>query len=114
MGLQNKRTRKPESLEIIKCIAFHHKTSRGSSVGIKTGRGFEDRGPEVRFPTGVGIFLFSTASRPTLGSTKPPIQCLLGALSPAIKRPVREAGRGQDCVALYLHPPLLSHAVVLN
>jgi hypothetical protein len=36
-------------------------------------------------------FLFSTWSRPALGFTQPPIQCVLGALSPGVKRPVREA-----------------------
>jgi hypothetical protein len=39
----------------------------------------------------MGIFLFTTASRPALGSTQPPIQCVLGALSPGTKRPEREA-----------------------
>jgi hypothetical protein len=35
--------------------------------------------------------LFATASRPALGPTQTPIQCVRGALSPGIKRPVREA-----------------------
>jgi hypothetical protein len=35
--------------------------------------------------------LFSTASRPALGPTQPPIQSVLGALSPVVKRPGREA-----------------------
>jgi hypothetical protein len=37
------------------------------------------------------IFPFSTASRPTLGPTHPPIQWVPGALSPVLKRPGREA-----------------------
>jgi hypothetical protein len=42
--------------------------------------------------TGRGkIFHFSTASRPVLGSTQPPIQRVSGALSPGVKRPGREA-----------------------
>jgi hypothetical protein len=36
-------------------------------------------------------FLFSTSSRPTLGSTQPPTQWVPGALSPEIKRQGREA-----------------------
>jgi hypothetical protein len=37
------------------------------------------------------IFLFSTASRPTLGPTHPPIQWVSGTLSPGVKRQRREA-----------------------
>jgi hypothetical protein len=36
-------------------------------------------------------FHFSVSSRPELGSTQPPIQCVLGALSPVVKRQEREA-----------------------
>jgi hypothetical protein len=36
-------------------------------------------------------FLFSTSSRPALGSTKPPIQSVPGELSPGVLRPEREA-----------------------
>jgi hypothetical protein len=39
----------------------------------------------------LGIFLFSTASRPALGSTQLPIQWVPGILSLGVKRPVREA-----------------------
>jgi hypothetical protein len=31
------------------------------------------------------IFLFSTASRPTLGPIQPPVRCVPGALSPGVK-----------------------------
>jgi hypothetical protein len=37
------------------------------------------------------IFLFSTASRPTLRPTQPHIQWVTGALSQGVKRPGREA-----------------------
>jgi hypothetical protein len=37
------------------------------------------------------IFLFTTASRPALGPTQPPIQWVAGALSLGLKRPGREA-----------------------
>jgi hypothetical protein len=40
---------------------------------------------------GLGIFLFTTVSRPALGPTQPPIQWVQGALSLGVKRPVREA-----------------------
>jgi hypothetical protein len=40
---------------------------------------------------GLGIFLFTTASRPALVPTEPPIQWVRGTLSLAVKRPGREA-----------------------
>jgi hypothetical protein len=39
---------------------------------------------------GQGIFLYSTAARPALEPTQPPIQWVSGALSPGVKRPGRE------------------------
>jgi hypothetical protein len=60
----------------------------------------------------LGIFLFTTASRPTLGSTQPPIQCLQGSLSLGVKWPGREADHSppssvevKECVELYLYSP---------
>jgi hypothetical protein len=44
----------------------------------------------VRIPAGVGIFL-DTVSRPSLGSTQPPIQWVRGCLSLGVKRPGHEA-----------------------
>jgi hypothetical protein len=40
---------------------------------------------------GLGIFLFTTASRPAVGPTQPPNQWVPGALSLGVKRPGREA-----------------------
>jgi hypothetical protein len=40
---------------------------------------------------GLGIFLFTTASRTALGPTQPPMQWVPGALSLGVKRPGREA-----------------------
>jgi hypothetical protein len=40
---------------------------------------------------GLGIFLFTTASRTALGPTQPPIQWVPRALSLGVKRPGREA-----------------------
>jgi hypothetical protein len=51
--------------------------SRDSSVGIALGYG-------------LGIFLFTTASRTGLGSTQPPIQWVPRALSLGVKRPGME------------------------
>jgi hypothetical protein len=42
-------------------------------------------------PGRVKNFLFSTSSRPALGSTQPPIQWVSGFLSARVKRPGREA-----------------------
>jgi hypothetical protein len=63
--------------------------SRDSAVGIATGYG-RPRGRSSS-PGRVKKFLFSLASRQTLGSTQPHIQWVLAALSPEIKQPVREA-----------------------
>jgi hypothetical protein len=40
---------------------------------------------------GMGIFLFTTVSRPALGPTQPPIQWVPGVLSLGVKRLGREA-----------------------
>jgi hypothetical protein len=63
---------------------------------------------------GLGIFLFTTASRTALGSTQPPIQWVPGAfsLSLVLKRPGSEANLSppssaevKGWVELYLHSP---------
>jgi hypothetical protein len=59
--------------------------------GIALAYGLDDRGSRVRFPGGLGIFLFTTASRTALGPTQPPIQWVPGFLSLGVKRPGREA-----------------------
>jgi hypothetical protein len=60
---------------------------RDSSVATA----LDDRDSRVRFPTGLGIFLFTTASRTALDATQPPIQWVPGALSLGVKRPGSEA-----------------------
>jgi hypothetical protein len=60
---------------------------RDNAVGITTGYGLDDRGVGVRVP--VGSRIFSTSSRPALGSTQPSIQWV--ALYPGVKRPRHEA-----------------------
>jgi hypothetical protein len=64
---------------------------------------------------GLGIFLFTTASRTALGPTQPPIQWVPGALSLGVKRPGREADYSppssaevKECLELYLHSPNMS------
>jgi hypothetical protein len=64
----------------------------------------------VRIPAGVGNFSLPTASRPALGPTHPPIQWVLGALSPGVKRPGRESDHSpptsaevKEWVELYLY-----------
>jgi hypothetical protein len=56
---------------------YYYYYSRDSAVSIATGR--------------VKNFLFFTSSRPALGHTQPPIQCVPRALSPGVKRSGREA-----------------------
>jgi hypothetical protein len=72
------------------CKYMYRMMSRGSSVDIAIGYGLDDRGSRVRFRRVLRIFLFSTASRPAMGPTQPPFQWVPGALSPEIKRSVRE------------------------
>jgi hypothetical protein len=68
----------------------------------------------------LGIFLFTTASRTTLGPTQHPIQWVPGALSLGVKRPGREADHSPPCSAEFKNvwsytstPPIGLHGVVL-
>jgi hypothetical protein len=64
--------------------------SRDTCVGIATGYGLDGRGSEGKVHSGgLGIFLFSTASRTAWGPNQRPIQWILGALFPEGK-----SGRG--------------------
>jgi hypothetical protein len=86
---------------------------RHGSVGIALGYGLDVRGSRVRLLAGgVGIFLFTAASRTALGPTQPPIQWVPGALSLEAKRPGREADHSppssaevKECAEVYLHSP---------
>jgi hypothetical protein len=55
---------------------------------VASGIALDDRGFDSR--QGLGSFLFTTASRPALGPTQPPIQWVLGSLSLGVYRPRRE------------------------
>jgi hypothetical protein len=83
----------------------------GWTIGVL---GFDSR-------LGLGIFLFTTASRTALRTTQPPIQWVPGALSLGVKRPGREADHSpsssaevKECVELYLHSPIRLHGMVLS
>jgi hypothetical protein len=83
----------------------------GWTVGVL---GFDSR-------RGLGIFLFTTASRTALGPTQPPIQWVPGALSLGVKRPGRETDHShacsaevKECVDLYLHSPIRFHGVMFS
>jgi hypothetical protein len=54
--------------------------SHDSSVGISLGYGLDDQGFWIRFPPGLRIFHFTTASRLALEPTQPAIQWVPGAL----------------------------------
>jgi hypothetical protein len=61
------------------------------SVGIALGYGLDDRVQGFDSGRGLGIFLFTTASRTALGPTQPPMQWVPGALYLGVKRSGREA-----------------------
>jgi hypothetical protein len=92
-------------------MVYQVSQSRDSSVSTALGYGLDG---VLGFDSwrGLGIFLFTTASRTTLGSTQPPIQWVPGDLSLVVKRPRREADHSppssaevKECVELYLHSP---------
>jgi hypothetical protein len=73
----------------------------GWTIGVL---GFDSR-------RGLGIILFTTASRTAPGPTQPLIQWVPGALSLGVKWPEREADHSppssdevKECAELYLHP----------
>jgi hypothetical protein len=68
----------------------------------------------VRIPARAGSFFFTTVSRPDLVPIQPLIQWVPGAFSLGIKRPGREADRGQECVELYYHSSNTPFGVVLS
>jgi hypothetical protein len=60
-------------------LCIFMRRSRDSSVGTAAGYGLDDRG-QSSSPGRIKNFLFSTSSRPALGSTQPPIQWVPGFL----------------------------------
>jgi hypothetical protein len=63
--------------------------SRDSVVGRAIGYGLDDRGVGVRVP--IASIIFSTSTRPALGSTQTSDQWVPGAPSLGVNRPGREA-----------------------
>jgi hypothetical protein len=72
--------------------------SRDSSIGIETGYGLDNQWVGVRHSGGKNC-LFSESSRLALGSTQPPIQRVLEALSLGVKWQEREADRSPPASA---------------
>jgi hypothetical protein len=66
--------------------------NRGSSVGIATELQAGAEGLEFEFRWGK-ICHFSKSSRPALCPTVPSIHCVVGDISPGVKRQGRETGR---------------------
>jgi hypothetical protein len=80
----------------VKHIAFRATNLTVHAIGY----GLDDRVVGVLVLVGSKNFLFSTSSRPALGSTQPPIH-----LAPGVKRPGRETGHSL---------PIPLRGVVLN
>jgi hypothetical protein len=75
-----------------------------SSVVCRCATGWMVRGSSPG--RGLGIFLFTTESRPALWPTQPPIQWVPEVLSLGVKQQGREADHlvpRSKCVELYLH-----------
>jgi hypothetical protein len=92
--------------------------SRVSVVGIATGYGLDDRGVGVRVPEWVKNFLFSTSSRPALGSIQPHIQWVLVALSLGVKRPEREVDQlpptSADVKSIWIYTTTPPYALMMK
>jgi hypothetical protein len=93
--------------------------SRDSSVDIALRYGLDNTVLGFYSWWGLGIFLFTTASRTALGSTQPPTQWMPGASSLEIKRPGLEADHSppssaevKEWIELYLHSPIRLRGVV--
>jgi hypothetical protein len=95
--------------------------SRDSAVGIATDYGLGYLGVGVRDPVQARSFPLTTSCRPVLRSTQPPIQRVLGAVSPGVKRLESEANHSLPTSAEVKHTwiytstsPIRLHGVVLN
>jgi hypothetical protein len=91
----------------------------GQLRGVALSYGLDDRGFESRQE--LQIFLFTTAFRPALGPTQPPVQWVRGVLSLGAKRPGSETKHSPSPSAEVKNvwgyvstPPISLHGVVLN
>jgi hypothetical protein len=110
----------PNSLRIITNIYYYYLQilagiAQWYSVGLRAGL------PTVRARQGLRIFLFTTASRPALEPTQPPIQWVPVALSLGVKRPVGEADHSllssaevKNSLRYTSTPPIYLHVLVLR
>jgi hypothetical protein len=73
--------------------------SRDSAVSIATTYEVDNKKGRNSSPSRVKNFLFSTSSRPDLAFIQLPSQWVSGALSPAVKRPGREADHSPPSTA---------------
>jgi hypothetical protein len=107
-------------LAIIHCISFFNLKRFGRSwdSSVSIAKGLQAGRP--RFDSRqCKIFLFSTASRPTLEPTQPPIQWVPGALSLGVKQQGHQADHLPPSSAKVMEggaiPPLHRlHGIVLN
>jgi hypothetical protein len=76
-----------------------YKVEPGVAVSIVSGYGLDDRAIKVRSPADEKIVSFSLEVQTGTGATQPPIQWVLGVLSPGLK-----SGRG---VTQTTHPLLV-------
>jgi hypothetical protein len=120
----------PSSVEVFRawCLVKHRQLPVWSEqllhmtfvpCGVALGYGLDDRGSESR--QRLGIFLFTTTSRPALGPTQSPIQWVPGVLSLRVKRPGREADQSPTSSAEVKNvwsytsaSPIRLHGVVLS
>jgi hypothetical protein len=98
-------------------LGYGSRRSRDSSITL--GYGLVDRGFESREK--LGIFLFTTASRPALGPTHLPIQWVPEALFLGVKRPGHEADNPPPSSAEVKNawrytstPPICLHGMVFS
>jgi hypothetical protein len=78
-----------------------------SRIGSRYSTGLDGQGS---IPGSAIFLLFFTASRPALGPTQPPVQWVLGAISPGVKRTGRETDHPPTSTAEFKNggdvPPL--------
>jgi hypothetical protein len=77
----------------------------GCAVDWRLGYGLD--GPGFEFLRGQEIVLFSKISRPAVGTTQPPIQCVSGGSFPGVKQPRLEVYRSP-----YLVPKLRMNGAI--
>jgi hypothetical protein len=106
----------PRIMKPIKLVKSYYRpnTLRYCALGYGLDDGFEPH-------QGIGNVLFTTASRPVLGPTHPPIQLMPRTLYLGVKRPGREADHSPPSSAevkntwSYIStPPICLHGVVLS